>query len=110
MWFLFILYRAFFRFSAIMKRKIAIVVLFSVLGAGSSLFAQNVKFKKYFEDATLRIDYLRTGNRQHDTVGVQKCQKIVGWAGSLTQLLDPFDNGDYRISRYPGRTGSRGCS
>ena len=94
MWFLFILYRAFFRFSAIMKRKIAIVVLFSVLGAGSSLFAQNVKFKKYFEDATLRIDYLRTGNRQHDTIGVQKCQKIVGWAGSLTQLLDPFDNGD----------------
>jgi len=80
-----------------MKRKIAIVVLFSVLGAGSSLFAQNVKFKKYFEDATLRIDYLRTGNRQHDTIGVQKCEKIAGWAGSLTQLLDPFDNGDYRI-------------
>ena len=51
-----------------MKKKIAIVLLISTLGCCCGLQAQNVRFKQYFTDATLRIDYLRVGNRQHDTI------------------------------------------
>ena len=75
-------------------------VLFCMVGGllfGGYLQAQNVKFKKYFEDYTLRINYLRIGSRQHDTVNLVSVERLGGWAGSQTQLLDPFDNGDYRV-------------
>ena len=80
-----------------MKIIIASILLFSALVADSALQAQNVKFNDYFSDSTLRINYLRVGNRQHDTVQLQSHECIGLWAGSLTQLLDPFDNGAYCI-------------
>ncbi|MBQ6068628.1 MAG: peptidase M64 [Bacteroidales bacterium] len=83
-------------------------LLFSLLGclcAGGVSQAQNVRFKKCFEDYTLRIDYHRVGNRQHDTVYVVGVERIKGWAGSLTQLIDPFDNGDYRVVVCDGASG-----
>ena len=80
-----------------MKIIIASILLFSALVADSALQAQNVKFNDYFSDSTLRINYLRVGNRQHDTVQLQSHECIGCWAGSLTQLLDPFDNGAYCI-------------
>ena len=80
-----------------MKIIIASILLFSALVADSALQAQNVKFSDYFSDSTLRINYLRVGNRQHDTVQLQSHECIGCWAGSLTQLLDPFDNGAYCI-------------
>ena len=78
-----------------------------MLAGGSVLRAQNVKFNKYFHDATLRLDYHRVGNRQADTVRVLGCEKIPLWAGSLTQLLDPFDNGDYRVVVLDPATGKQ---
>ena len=80
-----------------MKIIIASILLFSALVADSALQAQNVKFNDHFSDSTLRINYLRVGNRQHDTVQQQSHECIGCWAGSLTQLLDPFDNGAYCI-------------
>ncbi|MBO4599129.1 MAG: peptidase M64 [Bacteroidales bacterium] len=82
-----------------MKKK-TFLLLFLLCGmlSNTPLQAQNVNFRRYFEDATLRIDYLRVGNRQQDSVRqVQVRSKLPVWAGSLTQLLDPFDNGDYRV-------------
>ena len=81
----------------IMKKLILLLCMVGGLLASSLLQAQNVKFKKYFDNFTLRIDYHRVGNRQHDTVKVLSTERIPLWAGSLTQLIDPFDNGDYRI-------------
>ena len=88
-----------------MKKKIAIVLLISTLGCCFELQAQNVRFKQYFTDATLRIDYLRVGNRQHDTIESLSHERLPLWAGSLTQLLDPFDNGDYRIVVRDAKSG-----
>lgn len=70
-----------------------------------SLQAQNVRFKKYFEDYTLRINYQRIGNRQHDTVKVVSVERIPLWAGSLRRLIDPFDNGEYRVVVEDALTG-----
>lgn len=88
-----------------MNRIIATLLLFALLQGGCALHAQNVRFDKYFTDATLRLDYHRVGNRQSDTVHVLSCERIPLWAGSLTQLLDPFDNGDYRILVLDPATG-----
>lgn len=73
--------------------------------AGSAVQARNIKFNEYFSDSTLRINYLRVGNRQHDTVQLQSHECIGRWAGSLTQLLDPFDNGAYCIVVKDPHTG-----
>ncbi len=80
-----------------MKKNIAPLFLFTMLAGCNMLHSQNVNFSMYFSDSTLRLDYHRIGNRQADTVQVLNCEQIPLWAGSLTQLLDPFDNGDYRV-------------
>lgn len=81
-----------------MKKCIVLTLTLCGLLCCGSLKAQNVKFKKYFSDATLRIDYLRVGNRGSDSIQqVKVAEYIPQWSGSLTQLLDPFDNGAYRV-------------
>jgi hypothetical protein len=80
-----------------MKKLFLLFCMVGGLLLGGPLQAQNVRFKKYFEDYTLRINYHRVGNRHHDTVKVLSVERIPLWAGSLTQLIDPFDNGDYRV-------------
>ncbi len=88
-----------------MKKIIASLLLLSAFQAVSVVRAQDVKFKTYFADATLRVDYLRVGNRVHDTLHVRRVERIPVWAGSLTQLLDPFDNGSYRVVVLDPATG-----
>ena len=73
-----------------------------------SLNAQKkeVSFSRWFEDATLRVDYFRTGCLKHDTCTL-RCfvRQNERWAGSLTQLLDPIDNGEYRIMVKDAKSG-----
>lgn len=84
-------------FLYIMKKIfITFFLAVAMLGSGS-LMAQNVRFSKYFEDATLRIDYQRAGNRSLDTILGCYDERLSTWAGSLTRLVDPFDNGAFRI-------------
>ena len=81
-----------------MKKCIVLTLMLCGLLCCGSLKAQNVKFKKHFSDATLRIDYLRVGNRASDSIQqIKVAECIPQWSGSLTQLLDPFDNGAYRV-------------
>lgn len=72
----------------------------------SHLEAQNVRFSKWFTDATLRLDYLRIGTRAADTIYERGFDFIPTWSGSLTQLIDPFDNGAYRVSLRDSATGT----
>ncbi len=71
------------------------------------LYAQeSPNFDDYFMDATLRVDYLRSGCMKHDTCVLQRFVKQNDlWAGSLTQLLDPIDNGEYRVMVKDAATG-----
>ena len=76
---------------------------------------QNVYFEDYFTGGTLRLDCLREGSAQGDTVWVEHwIDRGADWHGSRTQLLDPFDNGDYRVVMRDATTGrelySRGYS
>lgn len=72
----------------------------------SHLEAQNVRFSKWFTDATLRLNYLRIGTRAADTIYERGFDFIPTWSGSLTQLIDPFDNGAYRVSLRDSATGT----
>ena len=79
-----------------MKR---ILLFFLVAVAfGTTCQGKGIRFADFFNDSTLRINYYREGCKTHDTVLLaQYILKHGGWAGSTTQLLDPFDNGAYRI-------------
>ena len=77
--------------------KILALVALTMLGM-SSAEAQHVKFKKYFTGGTLRIDCSREGDARGDTVWVSRwLDRSAAWHGSHTQLIDPIDNGDYRV-------------
>lgn len=59
---------------------------------------QSPNYDDYFIDATLRMDYLRRGCFEGDTVIWQRyVRQNKQWAGSTTQLLDPVNNGAYRL-------------
>ena len=60
--------------------------------------AQKVKFNRYFTGGTLRIDCTREGDANTDSVWVSRwLDRSAYWHGSRTEMLDPFDNGDYRV-------------
>ena len=78
-----------------MKR---LTIIVSLLLAVQVAFCQNVDFDRWFTGGTLRIDCLREGSAMKDTVWVARwTDRGSQWHGSRTQLIDPFDNGDYRI-------------
>jgi len=70
------------------------------------LEAQEDHFHQWFNGATLRLDYLRIGTRAADTIYERGFDFIPTWSGSLTQLIDPFDNGAYRVSVIDSATGT----
>ena len=96
-----------------MGKKTTILTLVLLLAVPA--LAQEVQFDRWFTGGTLRLDCLREGSAQGDTVWVEHwIDRRSDWFGSRTQLLDPFDNGDYRVVMRDAATGrelySRGYS
>jgi hypothetical protein len=72
----------------------------------SGVEAQNVKFGKWFTGGTLRMDYVREGDASHDTVFLNRwVDRMSEWHGSRKSLLDPFNNGDYRVEMRDAKSG-----
>ena len=95
--------------------KIVALIVMVVGGQWSVVSSQNVRFEYWFTGGTLRVDCLREGSALGDTVWVEHwIDRQADWFGSRTQLLDPFDNGDYRVVMRDAATGrelySRGYS
>ena len=92
-----------------------IFILLLACGPWAVCSAQDVKFSKYFSGGTLRLDCVREGNRERDTVWVERwLDRSAEWHGSRTRLTDPFNNGEYRVEMRDGKSGkvlySRGYS
>jgi len=63
------------------------------------------KFDRYFIDKTMRIDYFHIGDAEEEMATLdQVCEQGV-WAGSLQNIVDPFDNGRYYAKIYDLSTG-----
>jgi hypothetical protein len=54
-------------------------------------------FDKYFHDKTMRIDYYHTGTKGTETVSLDKIYEEGNWAGSVTNLVDILNLGDYLV-------------
>ncbi|GMU84938.1 MAG: hypothetical protein AMXMBFR48_01800 [Ignavibacteriales bacterium] len=55
------------------------------------------EFNRYFEDKTLRIDYVHAGNASEDTYFLKGLREEPFWGGSLINLIDIFNLGKYKV-------------
>ena len=65
------------QFSRPMRKVITTLLLALSMGA----FAQD--FNHYFEDATLRLDYIFAGNAKEQTIAVDELSRIPHWYGRV---------------------------
>lgn len=81
-----------------MKRFFAIVSIFALtlLFSTNKSFAQS--FDKYFEDATLRIDYIFAGNDHEQHIYLEDLKKQDRWAGRKSRLAEKFLNGNGQLT------------
>jgi hypothetical protein len=77
-------------------RTILLFILFSCSLAG---LAQN-NFDKYFADKVLRFDFMLAGNSQKTTVYPVGMKEEPFWAGSNTNLTDPFNSGNFKYEVF----------
>ncbi len=70
------------------------------------LAGQSVPFDKYFIDKTMRIDYFHVGNAREEAVTLDRVYEQGIWAGSLRNLIDPFDIGRYAYKVYDAASGT----
>lgn len=81
-------------------RNMIILGLFLTVG-----YTQNsVPFEKYFENATLRIDYNHIADSETDIFTVDKLYRQGIWAGSKKNLIDQFNQGRYYIKIFDAET------
>ncbi len=62
------------------------------------------RFSDYFEDKTMRVDYFHIGDAQTERVTIDRVYRYGIWAGSRTNLIDRFDNGQYYLKVYDAAT------
>lgn len=91
----------------IMKHTIVVLLVFIALAA-------NAQFDKYFYNKTLRIDYMHAGTATTDVYALDEMMDEPFWGGSKTNLICPFDYGNYKFTVTDAETGtlifSRGYS
>lgn len=79
----------------------------------SYLHAQ-VKFDDYFLSKTLRLDFYHTGTRSSELISFDRLIEEEQWSGSHTNLIDPFNYGNYMLKIFDPGNGkliySRGFS
>lgn len=80
----------------VMKRLFLLCIALASLHTMAQ--GQEIDFDFWFTGGTLRIDCLREGTADHDTVWVARwVDRKADWHGSRKHLIDPIDNGDYRV-------------
>lgn len=75
-----------------MKLKFALILLIFPFFS----FSQS-NYKSYFTNKSFRFDFLLGGNNKEVVVYPQEMKQEKFWAGSKTNLIDPFNCGSYRF-------------
>ena len=78
--------------------KQPITILLTIFITLSSLNASAQSFEQYFEDATLRLDYIFAGNAKEQHIYLQELKKQDKWAGRKSRLAEKFLNGNGQVT------------
>ena len=65
-----------------------------------------INYKTYFKPTSLRFDFLLGGNSKEVVVYPQEMKQEPFWAGSKTNLIDPFNYGSYRFRVFDSKSDS----
>lgn len=76
--------------------KKTILTLWALLAVSVTAVAQS--FDQYFEDNTLRLDYVFAGNAQEQHIYLEQLYKQERWAGRKNRLAEKFLNGNGQIT------------
>ena len=57
-------------------------------------------FEKHFKDVTLRVDYFHSGTKGSESFGLDQAVLEGAWAGSLLNLVDTLNLGEYLVRVY----------
>jgi len=72
----------------------------------TNFYSQDLStFNKFFNDATMRIDYYHVGDSKSELFTIDRIYKQGIWAGSRVNLLDNFNNGAYYYKIYDKTSG-----
>lgn len=63
-------------------------------------------FDEHFTDRTMRFDYILAGNSESTKVFPVSVNSEPFWGGSLKNLTDPFDYGNFRYEVFDAATGA----
>ena len=74
-------------------KQICSILLFFLASAGS--YAQN--FADYFQDKTLRVDYIFTGNNKQQAIYLDELSQLPSWAGREHHLSELPPEGNVQI-------------
>lgn len=80
-------------------KRIFILLLLTI-----SLNAVAQDFKQYFDDATLRIDYIFSGNAKHQAIAVDELYRLLHWFGKHERLSELPIEGNGQITVRDHRT------
>ena len=80
-------------------RKIITLLFLTV-----TLTAAAQDFDRYFEDATLRLDYIFAGNAKHQTIAVDELSRIPRWYGKHERLAEVPVEGNGQVIVRDHRT------
>ena len=91
-----------------MRIALLLSILLLLNGAGHGLF------ERYFEDATMRLDYYHSGAKGEESFSADVVLREGPWAGSRVNLIDTLNLGEYLFRVFDLSTGevlfSRGYS
>ena len=77
------------------------ILIFVVAG---SLSGQS--FDKFFTDRTMRVDYFHTGTKGVETISLDRIYEEGVWAGSMVNLVDVLNLGEYMVRVFDAATTS----
>jgi len=80
-------------------KYISIIISLFLVGTTLSGWSQS-NFDDYFVDKTMRIDYYHIGDAKTEQVIIDYVFNYGSWAGSMVNLIDPFEYGTYRYKIY----------
>lgn len=85
-------------------KRISAILLFICIFLTPKLQAQDA-FGTYFTDKSLRIDFLLAGDAASQHVFIDKYSEEPIWAGTHTNLVSPFEYGEYLFKAFDQATG-----
>src|SRR5665648_474319 len=75
------------------------IISFILLSCAVSGLAQS-NFDRYFADKVLRFDFMLAGNSKETFVYPVGMKEEPFWAGSNTNLIDPFNSGNFKYEVF----------